>query len=74
MEDNFVAVVKLISGEELLGPVEYADGGILIKNPLVIEEIYLGQFGKQKGVEIDKRESPSKYFNNGRIKTPEMPN
>jgi hypothetical protein len=54
MEDNFVAVVKLISGEELLGPVQYSDGGILIKNPLIIEEIYLGQFGKQKGVEISK--------------------
>lgn len=54
MEDNFIAVVKLISGEELLGPVEYAEGGIIISNALVIEEIYGSHSGKPRGVEISK--------------------
>jgi len=38
MNDEFYAVVKLVTGEEVLGLVESFDDGILIKDPLLLED------------------------------------
>ena len=38
-ENQFFASVKLITGEEVLGLIEIEEDGILIENPLIIEDM-----------------------------------
>ena len=54
MENSFIAVLKLTTGEEILGEIEYIEEGVLIKNALIIEELYGSASGKPRGVEISK--------------------
>jgi len=39
MNDDFFAVVKLITGEEILGLINVVDDGILIENALILEDM-----------------------------------
>lgn len=38
-ENQFFASIKLTTGEEILGLIEIQDEGILIENPLIIEDM-----------------------------------
>jgi hypothetical protein len=38
-ENEFFASVKLITGEEILGLIEVCEDGILIENPLILEDM-----------------------------------
>ena len=38
-ENQFFASVKLITGEEVLGLIKIEDDGILIENPLILEDM-----------------------------------
>jgi hypothetical protein len=57
--EKFIATVKLITNEEILGTILKLEEGILIENPLIIEELFYSNTDletniRTKAVEITK--------------------
>ena len=38
-EDNFFATIKLITGEEIVSFVEIHEEGLIVHNPLILEDM-----------------------------------
>tara|TARA_B100001059_G_scaffold26051_1_gene20945 strand:+ start:27539 stop:27946 length:408 start_codon:yes stop_codon:yes gene_type:complete len=59
MNDKFFGTIKLMTGEEIVGLVEVHEEGLLIKNPLILEDMsdlhdLLGDNVKITGLRLSK--------------------
>jgi len=59
MNDKFFATIKLMTGEEIVGQVEVHEEGLIIQNPLILEDMsdlheLLGNDVKVSGLRLSK--------------------
>ena len=59
MNDKFFATIKLMTGEEIVGLVEVHEEGLVIQNPLILEDMsdlhdLLGDDIKVSGLRLSK--------------------